>query len=252
MHYLRVKNWEEFQHYKDRSPPWIKLHRDLLRDYEFSCLQDASKLHLMLIWLLASQMDNKIPADPDFIKCELKLKGDIDFKPLIDNGFLIDDSNTLAGCKQSAMPETEAETEAEADKVEIGVTSKEVPSTQNVKGKSNGKKTACRLPEGWRCSEELARSIADRFGLTSEQISRQQEIFIDYWSAESSAKARKLDWNAAFRVWCSRSGGDGTARVSSPTRRGGGSQGAVQLAASFEDAARQRQGVGKDDFDPLA
>ena len=53
MNYLRVKNWEKFQHYKDRTPPWIKLYRDLLNDYEFSCLQDASKAHLMLIWLLA-------------------------------------------------------------------------------------------------------------------------------------------------------------------------------------------------------
>jgi len=27
---LRVKNWGKFQHYKDRNPPWIKLHRGLL------------------------------------------------------------------------------------------------------------------------------------------------------------------------------------------------------------------------------
>jgi hypothetical protein len=57
MNYLRVKNWTEFQHYKDRNPPWIKLHRTLLDDYEFSRLQDASKAHLMLIWLFASQKD---------------------------------------------------------------------------------------------------------------------------------------------------------------------------------------------------
>ena len=57
MNYLRVNNWKKFQHYKDRNPPWIKLHRDLLRDYDFICLQDASKMQLILIWLLASQMD---------------------------------------------------------------------------------------------------------------------------------------------------------------------------------------------------
>ena len=74
MEYLKVKNWEQFQHYKDRSPPWIKLHRDLLRDYNFNCLQDASKLQLMLIWLLASQMDNKIPADAEYIKQQLCIK----------------------------------------------------------------------------------------------------------------------------------------------------------------------------------
>jgi hypothetical protein len=37
--YLRVKNWSEFQHYKDRNPPWIKLHRTLLdHDYEAAIL----------------------------------------------------------------------------------------------------------------------------------------------------------------------------------------------------------------------
>ncbi len=126
MQYLKVKNWEEFQHYKDRSPPWIKLHRDLLRDYNFNCLQDASKLQLMLIWLLASQMDNKIPADAEYIKQQLCIKGEVHLKELIDKGFLIDDSGVLAECKQLDIGETEAETEAyskEKEKKKEGVLS---------------------------------------------------------------------------------------------------------------------------------
>lgn len=116
MNFLRVKNWESFQHYKDRSPPWVKLHRDLLRDYSFSCLQDASKAHLMLIWLLASQLDNKIPHDPEWIRKQIGSSEPVNLKPLIDAGFLIpeqDATKTLAPCKQSAMLETEAETEKE-------------------------------------------------------------------------------------------------------------------------------------------
>jgi len=112
MDYYTVKNWEKFQHYKDRSPPWIKLHRDLLRDYEFSCLQDASKLQLMLLWLLASQLDNKIPTDPEWITRQLGLSDKLNLKPLIDNGFIClvhDASKVLADCKQSAIEETEAE-----------------------------------------------------------------------------------------------------------------------------------------------
>ena len=116
MKFLKVANWEKFQHYKDRCPPWIKLHRDLLRSYDFRCLQDASKLHLMLIWLLASQLDNKIPADEKYIKEQIGVSGKISFNELIDKGFLIDDSNTLADCKQSAIVETEAETYTESEK----------------------------------------------------------------------------------------------------------------------------------------
>jgi hypothetical protein len=110
MKYLYVKNWEKFQHYKDRNPPWIKLHRDLLRDYEFTCLQDASKLLLMLLWLLASQLDNKIPHDLDWLKTQLGINKKPDLKELIKQGFIVVDSNVLADCKRLDI--VEAETEA--------------------------------------------------------------------------------------------------------------------------------------------
>ncbi len=61
-----VKNFERFQHYKDRSPPWIKLYNELLDDYGFGRLPDASKMHLVAIWLLASRNDNKIPHDAEW------------------------------------------------------------------------------------------------------------------------------------------------------------------------------------------
>ena len=103
--YLRVKKWAEFQHYKDRNPPWIKLHRTLLDDYEFSCLQDASKLHLILIWVLASQNDGRIPEDAAFLQKRLSLSKPPDLETLINQGFLIreqDASNALAEGKQGA------------------------------------------------------------------------------------------------------------------------------------------------------
>jgi hypothetical protein len=105
LNYLRVKKWAEFQHYKDRNPPWIKLHRTLLDDYEFSCLQDASKLQLILIWVLASQNDGRIPEDAIFLQKRLSLSKPPDLETLINQGFLIreqDASNTLAEGKQDA------------------------------------------------------------------------------------------------------------------------------------------------------
>ena len=102
MSYFSVKDWKKHQHYKDRNPPWIKLHKDLLHDYEFTCLQDASKLQLMLIWLLASQMDNRIPIDQKWLQNALHLNSKIDLKTLKEQGFIEFDSDALAGCKQSA------------------------------------------------------------------------------------------------------------------------------------------------------
>ena len=39
--YFSVRNWDEFQHYKDRDPTWIKLYNRLLDDYAFGLLPDA-------------------------------------------------------------------------------------------------------------------------------------------------------------------------------------------------------------------
>lgn len=114
MNYLRVKNWEEFQHYKDRNPPWIKLHRTLLDDYEFSRLQDASKAHLILIWLFASQKNGRIPDDPGFLKKKLGLEQEPDLKFFVNQGLLIPvqvASTVLAGSKQVA-PRVEKRTKA--------------------------------------------------------------------------------------------------------------------------------------------
>jgi len=80
MEYLKIRNWGEFQHYKDREPKWIKIYRSLLVDYDFEQLTDAEFGALVKIWLLASQLGNKVPNDPSFIqrKCGLSSKPNID------------------------------------------------------------------------------------------------------------------------------------------------------------------------------
>lgn len=119
MRYLSIKNLAEHQHYKDRNPPWIKLHRKVLASYSFRCLQDASKSHLMLLWVLASGMDNRIPYDLAYINEMIGARETIDIEELVAQGFIElsdDDSKPLARRKQSAMPETETykeETETE-------------------------------------------------------------------------------------------------------------------------------------------
>lgn len=105
MTYLRVKNWDKFQHYKDRNAPWIKLHRALLDDYEFASLPDAARGHLMLIWLLAVSYDGRIPSDAGFLARKLATTETIDLRMLISKGFLVpeqDASDVLATRKQDA------------------------------------------------------------------------------------------------------------------------------------------------------
>ena len=114
MEYFRVANWDTLQHYKDRSPPWIKLHNSLLDDYQFSCLQDASKAHLFAIMMLASRTDNKLPVNPEWIKHKISATCEVDINALLDSGYIeliesnqLDSSasNPLAGRYQDASPE---------------------------------------------------------------------------------------------------------------------------------------------------
>jgi hypothetical protein len=91
MRIFSVKNFERFQHYKDRNPPWIKLYNELLDDYEFGCLQDASKMHLIAIWLLASRSENKLPYDPEWVARRINATDPVNLDELVRRGFLLTD-----------------------------------------------------------------------------------------------------------------------------------------------------------------
>jgi hypothetical protein len=116
---LKPKNWAVFQHYKDRCPPWIKLHRDLLNDRVFMCLPLASKALAPLLWLLASEAkDGTFDGSVDELVFRLHItpkEYEDGIKPLIHNGFFIIASGVLAQSLQVAIPEREGETERETE-----------------------------------------------------------------------------------------------------------------------------------------
>ena len=115
--YLTVPELERWQHYKDRRPPWMKLHVEILDNYEFTNLPDQKKYQLLAIWLLATQLDNRLPYDSKWIARKINASSDIDLEYFISKNMLlcIDASGMLADCKQSAIAETETETETETD-----------------------------------------------------------------------------------------------------------------------------------------
>jgi hypothetical protein len=106
---LRAKNWEEFQHYRDRDPPWIKLHKRLLDDRAFHRLPDASRALAPMLWLLASETkDGTIKdavAEIGFRMRMTEKKAEEALNPLIEAGFFIveqDASAVIAPCEQDA------------------------------------------------------------------------------------------------------------------------------------------------------
>lgn len=182
MIYFKVINFEKFQHYKDRNPPWIKLYNGILGDYEYQKLNDASRSHLFAIWLLASRYENKIPYDPVWIAKQIFSTTKVDLKILEDMKFIEKIqgcSNMLATCKQHASnmldqrrdrEETETETEVRASRSQ-------------------------KIPDDFSVSEKI-RDWAKREGTPDPDS--QIEAFRDFYKA--NGKLMK-DWEAAFRGW---------------------------------------------------
>jgi hypothetical protein len=114
--WLRVKNWDRFQHYKDRSPPWIKLHYTTLDDYAWSHLPDTAKAHLMGIWLLASRQDGRIPNDAAWLGTRIGARSKVDLGVLIRAGFLEKDASTSLASSDSTALDLEEKSREEAEK----------------------------------------------------------------------------------------------------------------------------------------
>ena len=180
---LQPKNWAVFQHYKDRCPPWIKLHRDLLNDRAFMRLPIASKAIAPMLWLLASESKDGVfdgSLDELVFRLHITEKEYKDgVKPLIDNDFFNVVSGVLAERLQTAIPETERETETETKKEK----------------KTLGKRLASdfSFPLEW---EQFCQQ-------TRPELSpvKTFDQFKDYWIAQAGQKGVKLDWFATWRNW---------------------------------------------------
>lgn len=116
---LRVRNWTQFQHYKDRNPPWIKLHFALLSSEDWVTLDDASKLLAVVCMLVASRNEGMVPNNPAYLKRVAYLDRLPKLKPLIDCGFLEipqADAIRLQANDSAAQADARPETETDTDK----------------------------------------------------------------------------------------------------------------------------------------
>lgn len=120
--YIRVKNFEQFQHYKDRNPPWIKLYISLLDDYDFIKLSPENRYKTVAFFLLASLHDNYIPNDQEYISRRMGLEQPVDLQPIIDAGFISlckhKARQVLAEDKQEDSPRARAESREEESREE--------------------------------------------------------------------------------------------------------------------------------------
>jgi hypothetical protein len=187
---LQPKNWAVFQHYKDRCPPWIKLHRDLLNNRAYISLPIASKALAPMLWLLASESKDGVfdgSLDELVFRLHISEKEYQDgLKPLIDKDFFVLVSGVLAERKHNAIPETETEGEKETKKKATSVATPEGVSDSVWQDFKNLRK-AKKAPVTQRAIDTLAKE-AEKAGWTLEKVL--EECIFRGW------QAFKADWVA--------------------------------------------------------
>lgn len=189
----KVKKWADFQHYKNRCPPWIKLQKSILDDYDFACLPIASKALAPLIWLLASEsMDGEVCIDPQWLSFRLRFSLD-DVKkgltPLIEKGFLIVASEVLADCLQDACLEGEAEKRKNIEQQAARKTSNRFAEFWKVYPVKKGKADA---EAKWKAKGYDA--IADTIIADVVQRCREDRQWLDGYAPHGSTYVNSRGW----------------------------------------------------------
>jgi hypothetical protein len=179
--FLSIKNFEKYQHYKQRNPPWIKLHKSLLGDRDFMNLSIPSRYLYIGLLILCSETDNKVCNDPSWIAQRLSVPiSEIDLKPLYRSGFLLASTTSIWRYHQS---------EESRDREEERIVGASLPSP-----KVNGTHRGTIYPENFE-PDERAHTLAKSYGLN---VYKEQAAFRDHHAAKGSIFK---DWQAAFRTW---------------------------------------------------
>lgn len=86
--YIYIPNWDEFQHYHDRDPVWIKLYLRLLDKDEYRALTMSQRGLLHDIWILVARAGNgRLVASPRTLSGQLGTRVR-HLEPLIHAGFI--------------------------------------------------------------------------------------------------------------------------------------------------------------------
>lgn len=184
---MRVKNWTEFQHFKDRTPPWIKLHRTILERRDINLISDCSFRILVGIWLLASEdkdMEGNLPEIPE-IAFRLRIEESKIINALQELTPFVEgvDIELISERYQHDVPETEEETEAEERHKQIPAVDK---STTGV---------AKKISLDWT-PNRLSVQMIEEYRVTLEQAKPAIDDFMR-WAIESGKKQK--NWDLAFQ-----------------------------------------------------
>lgn len=218
------RNWQKFQHYKDRKPAWIKLHIELLDDYEFNQLTDMQQFILMKIWMLFAKTGKPIPTDTRWIGKQLNIDTRAIGKAiptLLSNEFIVlegkDASSPLAVRYGTATLEKEVDTDIEervpplsppqggdppgGPPFDLSNPPTEEPDHDKQPAAKPKRNRGTRIADDWEPGDS-DRDFARQLGFLDSEIDWLGASMRDYFAAKSGQQACKTNWSATFRNWC--------------------------------------------------
>jgi hypothetical protein len=163
-----------------KGKPWVKVHRDLLRDHAFLKLKPSERFLYIGLLYLAIETQNKIYNDSTHLGQVLYINHtEIDLKPLYRYGLLVTSNVSRALLDR----DREREGDREGERVE------DAPQPQRINPVRGSV-----FPEGFR-HDSRAEALASGYGLN---IHKEVAAFRDYHVAKGSVFK---DWQAALRTW---------------------------------------------------
>jgi len=200
----RVKNWEKFQHFKDRRPPWIKLYREILDQRDISLISDCAYRVLVGCWLLASEDDTQQGLLPSVEDIAFRLRIDkskiIKVLPELAPWLYQDDINPISGRYQDDAPETETETETDKEKAiafSSAVSDKSLPAAET-------KKTAISFDFKLGQWDGIEVEDAAAWESAYPAIHVETELFRAAEWVKANPANRKSNWRRFLTNWFSR------------------------------------------------
>jgi hypothetical protein len=182
-----VKNWAKFQHFRNRSSPWIKLYRDLLDDPDWHKLDPKAAKTLIMLWMSAFGQSGELPKAHKLAfrlrmsEKELNqqlitlnywlIRDDIE---LISNGFKIDST-------EREGEEKRGERDAQSELIS--------------KSGRKHKPLARTIPDNWMPSENTLNRLGSEFKFTNGDAERYIAAFCDQCKAKGY---EYRDFDAAF------------------------------------------------------
>lgn len=219
--FYKIRGWEDYQHYKYRNPPWIRLHKKIMESHDWIVWDDASRLLAIALLMLASEehvpifrntehsfgnsicRSGYIPNDKIYIQKRCRLDTSPDLKPLLDSGFLIDASTMLANAEETlaSAPETMHQIQSKSSKRE----------SNNIStfGK-RGMKEKTVIDRGVKKFDPPSREMVLAYmlekGVKDDVALRESKVLVEFYESKGwmVGKNKMASWRSAVAGWITR------------------------------------------------